>query len=179
MRHVNMALTMVIGILLMVTITASAHKVKILDDCDPRDPAWAPTGGCTLKEGNVTFEEFNAELRSPLAAAVIGHQAWQNDPTYLAIEVGETVRVKNVGGRLHTFTEVEDFGGGRIPNPDLNFGLTPAPECLQPSTTDIAPADTLKVKDLSLGNHRFQCCIHPWMRTLIKVVPEEDDKHDH
>jgi plastocyanin len=179
MRHVSMALAVVVGLLLMVTVTASAHKVKMLDDCDPRDPAWAATGGCALKEGDVTLAEFNAELLSSLADAVVGHQAWQNDPTYLKIEVGETVRVKNAGGRLHTFTEVANFGGGRIPNPDLNFGLDPAPECLQPSTTDVAPGDTLKVKDLSIGNHRFQCCIHPWMRTLIKVLLEDDDKHAH
>jgi plastocyanin len=181
MRHVSMALAVAVGILLMVTVTASAHRVKILDDCDPRDPAWVPTGGCTLKEGDVTLEEFNAELRSPLADAVIGHQAWQNDPTYLKIEVGETVRVKNAGGRLHTFTEVENFGAGRIPNPALNFGLDPAPECTNPDlpSTDVAPGDTLKVKGLSLGNHRFQCCIHPWMRTLIKVLPEGDDAHNH
>ena len=136
--------------------------------------AWAPTGGCLRKKGNVTLAEFNAELRSPLADAVIGHQAWQNDPTYLEIEVGETVRVKNVGGRLHTFTKVEDFGGGRIPNPDLNFGLRSAPECLEPSTTDVIPGGTLKVQSLPAGNHRFQCCIHPWMRTLIKVVLDDD-----
>jgi hypothetical protein len=73
-----------------------------------------------------------------------------------------------------TVTEVADFGGGRIPNPDLNFGLRPAPECLQPSTTDVPPGETLKVKGLSPGNHCFQCCIHPWMRTLIKVHPEEE-----
>ena len=177
MWNVRIVLTVVIGLLLMGAMAASAHTVKLLDDCDPRDPAWAPTGGCSLKEGHVTLEEFNAELQSPLANAVIGHQAWQNDPTYVEIEVDETVRVKNVGGRLHTFTEVEDFGGGRIPNPDLNFGLRSAPECLQPSTTDVAPGDTLKVKGLSLGNHHFQCCIHPWMRTLIKVLPEEDHHH--
>jgi plastocyanin len=169
-----MVLTVVIGMMLMGAMTASADRVKLLDDCDPRDSAWAPTGGCSLEKGDVTFAEFNAELRSTLADAVIGHQAWQNDPTYIKIEVGETVRVKNAGGRLHTFTEVEDFGGGRIPNPDLNFGLLPAPECLQPSSTDVAPGDTLKVKDLSPGNHRFQCCIHPWMRTLIKVVLDDD-----
>ena len=131
-------------------------------------------GWLHTQKGDVTLAEFNAELLSPLADAVIGHQAWQNDPTYVQIEVGDTVKVKNEGGRLHTFTKVANFGGGRIPNPDLNFGLDPAPECLQPSTTDVVPGGTLKVNFLPLGNHRFQCCIHPWMRTLIKVVPDDD-----
>jgi hypothetical protein len=173
MRHVSLALTVVVGLLLLVTGTISAEEVELQDDCDPRDPAWALIGGCTREEGDVTLEEFNAELRSPLSQAVIGHPAWQNDPTYLTIELDETVKVKNDGGRLHTFTEVAHFGGGRIEA--LNLGLPPAPECLQPSTTDVAPGATLKIRYLSLGNHRFQCCIHPWMRTLIKVLPEEDD----
>jgi hypothetical protein len=89
------------------------------------------------------------------------------------------VKVKNEGGRLHTFTKVVDFGGGRIPPPggtNLNFGLNTAPECIDTSlpSTDVAPGDSIKVTRLSAGNHRFQCCIHPWMRTLIKVLPEED-----
>ena len=174
MLNVRMVLTMAIGMMLMGAMAASADTVKLLDDCDPTDPNWAPTGGCTRKKGDVTNAEGNAELLSPLADAVIGHQAWRNDPTYLKIGIDETVKVKNAGGRLHTFTKVANFGAGRIPNPNLNFGLDPAPECLQPSTTDVEPGDTLKVKGLSLGNHRFQCCLHPWMRTLIKVVPDED-----
>jgi len=83
------------------------------------------------------------------------------------------VNVKNKGDRLHTFTRVDDFGGGRIPNPVLNFGLQTAPECLDSSATDVPPGATLKVKDLSEGNHRFQCCIHSWMRTLINVLPDD------
>ena len=55
--------------------------IAIRDDCDPRDQAaWAPTGGCLQKRGNVTFAEFNAELNSPLALSVIGHMAWRMDP---------------------------------------------------------------------------------------------------
>ena len=61
--------------------SAGAHIVWLLDDCDPDDPAWDPTGGCALKEGDVTLDEFNAETGShDLSAAVIGHLAWWNDP---------------------------------------------------------------------------------------------------
>jgi hypothetical protein len=52
----------------------------------------------------VTFAEFAGEFDSPLAAAVIGHQAWRNDPPYLEVKAGDDVRVKNLGGRPHTFT---------------------------------------------------------------------------
>ncbi len=145
-------------------------KVTLLDDCDPRDPTWAPTGGCALEKGDVDRNEFNALLRSPLSAATVGHPAWRFDPTYLKIEAGETVEVENKGGRSHTFTEVEKFGGGFVPQ--LNFGLQPAPACAAGPTV-LPPGAQARVTGLSAGNHNFQCCIHPWMRTLIKVKPEE------
>jgi hypothetical protein len=143
------------------------RQIAIRDDCDPNDPGWAPTGGCLLRHGDVSFAEFNTELSSPLSLSVIGHQAWRNDPTYLEIRAGERVQVRNRGGRTHTFTEVANFGAGRVPNPNLNRGLTPAPEC--PGSVDILAGGRTEVAGLAAGNHRFQCCIHPWMRALIKV----------
>ena len=145
--------------------------IAIRDDCDPRDVAgWAPTGGCALRRGNVTFAEFARELDSPLAAAVVGHQAWRNDPSYLVVESGKTIRVRNEGGRVHTFTRVANFGGGKVPNPALNEGLVTAPEC--PASIDIPPGGTIRVSGLAPGDHRFECCIHPWMRALITVQPK-------
>ena len=142
--------------------------IAILDDCDPRDVAgWRPTGGCALKRGNVTFAEFARELDSPLAAAVVGHQAWRNEPSYLVVDRGKTIRVRNDGGRAHTFTEVAAFGGGKVPNPALNEGLVTAPEC--PGSVDILPGESARLSNLPSGDHRFQCCIHPWMRALITV----------
>ena len=154
----------------------SESKVAIRDDCDPRDPAWAPTGGCALEEGDVNFAEFGHELNSTLApTSVIGHQAWRMDPSYLKIEVDKDVTVTNRGGRTHTFTEVKDFGGGKIGPPlvGLNKGLLSAPEC--PASVNIPPGGRVTVTGLSAGNHKFQCCIHPWMRAIVKVKPEEED----
>ena len=150
-----------------------AARIAMRDDCDPRDPGWAPTGGCLLRRGNVTFAEFNRELSSPLSLSVIGHMAWRNDPTYLVLQAGRTVRVRNEGGRTHTYTEVAQFGGGRVPNPALNKGLAPAPEC--PGSVDVPPGSSIDVKGLAVGDHHFQCCIHPWMRGLIKVKAQTDD----
>jgi plastocyanin len=144
-----------------------AARIAMRDDCDPRDPAWTPTGGCLLERGNVTFAEFGGELSSPLSLSVVGHQAWRNDPTYLIVQPGRTVRVRNEGGRTHTYTEVAQFGGGKVPNPALNKGLVTAPEC--PGSKDVAPGASIEVTGLAVGNHRFQCCIHPWMRGMIKV----------
>jgi plastocyanin len=171
MRGIGMALALLVGVWTMGVTGAAAHQVTVLDDCNPADynAVPPPGGGCTLEEGDVTRAEFNAERFSPLADATIGHQAWRNDPAYLKIEVGDTVKVKNKGGRNHTFTEVAAFGGGTVPA--LNVGLDPAPECA--ATPTLAPGDSTKITALSVGNHRFQCCFHPWMRTLIKVLPDD------
>jgi hypothetical protein len=151
------------------------RNIAMRDDCDPTDPGWAPTGGCQRKEGNVGFAEFNALVRSPLSTATVGHPAWRNSPSYLVIKEGSSVRVRNAGGRGHTFTEVAAFGGGNVP--PLNQGLTPAPEC--PFAIGIAPGDSVKLSNLAVGNHLFECCIHPWMRAMIKVVPRSGGGHHH
>ena len=77
------------------------------------------------------------------------------------------------------------FGGGFVAalNPQ---GAVPAAECaivntdgtLSPSpaalATILAPGAELRVEGLQPGTHNFQCCIHPWMRTTVKVKAEED-----
>ena len=143
-------------------------QIAILDDC-ATDPAWAPTGGCTLRDGAVTEAGFGAFLSSPLSLSVVGHPAWRNEPSYLRIDAGQHVRVTNEGGRTHTFTRVAEFGGGFVP--PLSQGLTQTPECVPgaPTTNELAPGDRLELNGLAPGDHRYQCCIHPWMRALVKV----------
>jgi hypothetical protein len=154
-------------------------EVSIRDDCDPTDPTWAPTGGCTLQGGVVTRNEFNQLLFSPNSAgSPIGHPAWRMDPTYFKLESDGTVRVRNAGGRGHTFTEVAHFGGGFVP--PLNGTLLVAPECTAAAADPpLAPGARAEVTGLAVGNHLFQCCIHPWMRILVKVEPEESSNAEH
>lgn len=163
-------------------------KIALEDDCDTNDPTWDANGveGCELKHGSVTRAEFNffsvqtpgtpptAPAGTPLAAAVIGHPSWRNDPGYIEIEAGQRLRVKNEGGRGHTFTEVASFGGGFVP--PLRFGLTPAQACLDIAadpTQIVAPGNRIEVDGLGPGTHQFQCCIHSWMRTVVKVKAAE------
>jgi hypothetical protein len=75
---------------------------------------------------------------------------------------------------VHTFTEVASFGGGRVP--PLNVGLAPAPECA--AAVNVPPGHRIEIEGLEPGNHRFQCCIHPWMRALVKVQGEDEDRDD-
>jgi hypothetical protein len=77
----------------------------------------------------------------------------------------------NDGGRLHTFTEVANFGGGFVP--PLNGTLAFAPECA--TATPLPPGARQQVTGLTPGNHLFQCCIDPWMRMLVKVEPEDEE----
>jgi plastocyanin len=154
------------------------REVVLRDDCDPTDPGWTPTGGCSLSEGDVTLAEFGAARLSPLAPSVIGHPAWFFDPSYLEVKAGKRIRILNEGGRTHTFTEVANFGGGRVLG--LNTSqpgvppLTQASECVAPGVVDIPGGGSSEIEGLSAGDHRFQCCIHPWMRTLVKVTDKKE-----
>jgi plastocyanin len=111
-----------------------------------------------------------APAATPLASAVIGHPSWRIDPGYLLLAPGDDLKVINAGGRGHTFTEVASFGGGFVPA--LRFGLAQAPECAAIAadpTKVVAAGGRTDVTGLAAGLHQFQCCIHPWMRALVKV----------
>jgi plastocyanin len=156
---------------------SSDIKVLALDNCDPKDASWLPVG-CFLKatkDNNVTSAQFRALLASPLSLAVIGHPSWRFEPGYLTVETGKTLQLLNEGGRPHTFTPVAQFGGGRVP-PNNTPGLFPAPECAAPpaGATDphLVPAGGKIEKTLAPGEHKIQCCFHPWMRMIIKVAPK-------
>lgn len=161
-----------------------SRHIALRDDCDPTDPGWAPIGGCLLRHGDVNLAEFRAFVASPLVVGMVGHPAWTIDPSYAKHRTGRTLFVRNEGGRGHTFTEVAQFGGGRIPG--LNVGSTMAPECIVPPSgldpTFVAPGASLNVTGLAAGTHRFMCCIHPWMRQVVKVgvgLDDDDNDHDH
>ncbi len=136
----------------------------VFDDCDPSDPAWNEVGGCTQVGGLVDFNAF-------LAALPQGHPAWQFLPSYLRLDV-ERLRINavNRGGREHTFTRVAEFGGGVVPI--LNApGQEAAPECADPEafgSSFLPPGGRLSV-EVQHGTHRYQCCIHPWMRTELRL----------
>ena len=137
------------------------RKISVLDDCDPADPAWTPTGGCVLVDGEVSFAEF-------FGAAPVGHPAWRNDPAYLKIKAAKTLKVSNDGGRDHTFTEVANWGGGIVPPLKLP-GQATVPECADLAASLITPGAEMRLQDLEPGVHKYQCCFHPWMRAEIRV----------
>ena len=153
-------------------------NVYVMDNCADDDPAYDAVGGCpqgapfpgsNSYSGDVTAAEFFSLLFSPLAPGgqVIGHPSWRNEPSYLSIREGQTLRVHNRGGRAHTFTEVENYGGGFVG--DLNGALIPAPECNPAEVTFLRYGQTQTITGLDEGLHKFQCCIHPWMRGAVRI----------
>jgi plastocyanin len=143
-------------------------NVAIRDQCDSTTfNAGLGPGTCVLK-GSVTLSAFNSELSSTQQVA-----AWRFDPSTFTVHVGQKITAMNTGGEEHTFTEVEQFGGGIVPALNSAVG-TPneAPECAaltaaghiksgQSFTTDAAS---------EVGTEHYQCCIHPWMKATVTVT---------
>jgi plastocyanin len=178
-------LVLVLAAVMVASLTAQVRSsdpnIAMMDNCSEADPDYAPFGGCPegapfpgykSYRGDVSVTEFFALLTSPLGVGhVFGHPSWRNEPSYVTAGAGQTVRVTNRGGRAHTFTKVEHFGGGFVPL--LNEDLDPAPECgadFMPNP-DVVFVGVGQTQTLSLdaGLHKFQCCIHPWMRGAVRV----------
>ncbi len=71
---------------------------------------------------------------------------------------------------MHTFTKVAQFGGGIVPVLNqLSGNLVPAPECVALQPDDfVAPGAADRDDIISApGTTLYECCIHPWMRTVV------------
>jgi len=160
-------------------VNSNDANVAIVDNCDPAtfNAAVGPgTCATTPHPHDTSFSEFVALLFSPLAANVIGHPAWQFAPGYVSVRAGQTVRATNAGGESHSFTEVTAFGGGfldflnGVGGPTGTVPLVPAAACVSGTgPTLVGPGGTVVINKLSPGVHKFQCCIHPWMRAVVDV----------
>lgn len=142
----------------------SARLVSMMDACDgPSFNAVLGAGECARRAG-MNFSAFIAELTRNQSVG-----AWHSAPVQMDAKVGETLQAVNLGGEVHTFTRVANFGGGVVPLLNTLSG-TPnvAPECLA-ETAFVPPGGTdTEVLDQA-GTMKFQCCIHPWMRTTVRV----------
>jgi plastocyanin len=152
------------------TSAAGAHRrVNALDDCDSAsfDAALQDPNACS-KNGGTTFQEFIGQLASMGRAP-----AWRFAPDRLSLASGGSIDVYNRGGEFHTFTRVAAFGGGCVAELNAVLGLSPVPECANAGvlfgTTGVAPGDELEGAPLAPGSYKFECLIHPWMRTTVTV----------
>jgi hypothetical protein len=147
-------------------------KFRLLDDCEPITFNEALFPGACIGNGHTTFDEFLAELEATQDA-----HKWRNQPSQAHLNIGRPTLIENVGGETHTFTRVAEFGGGLFPDLNaLSGNPVVAPECSNPATILFIPAGateegpTAGSSELPVGISRFQCCIHPWMRTVIEVA---------
>jgi hypothetical protein len=162
----------------LLSLTAGAgavqgdKKIRLLDDCDPTTFNAVLGDGSCVGNGHTTFDEFIGELEDTQDA-----HAWRNQPIAMKVNIGRPTFIENRGGEVHTFTPVAAFGGGFVSELNgISGNPVPAPECLNFGTIVFIPAGgteegpTAGSSQLSVGTHRFQCCIHPWMRTVIEVL---------
>lgn len=161
--------------LLGLTVGAGAvqgdKKVRMYDDCDPATFNDVFGDGTCVGNGHTTFDELIEELEETQDA-----HAWRNQPSSMHVNVGKSTVIENRGGEVHTFTPVANFGGGFVVALNgISGNPVPAPECLNFGSVVFIPAGaseagpTAGTTDLPVGTNRFQCCIHPWMRTVIQV----------
>jgi len=139
--------------------------VNMLDNCDPDTFNAAIGAGTCIGSGGMKFDDFIAQLTK---LGFVG--SWHFAPKVVHARAGQFL-VVNRGGEVHTFTEVEEFGGGIVP--DLNeLANVPnvAPECLSLNAGDfVAPGQTFEEDIEADEEEKYQCCIHPWMRLNTRV----------
>jgi len=171
-------LVVLVGVWALGTTIARAQvnsqdaRIALMDNCDPNT---FPGGLCvaTPHVGDTTFGEFLALLFSPnidSSKVFVGHPAWRFEPSYISIRLGQSVRVTNGGGEGHTFTEVSNFGGGSIGTLNgTDVILAPGCPANPANLAVVAQGATVRVGGLTPGVHKFECCIHPWMRAVVDV----------
>jgi plastocyanin len=146
---------------------ANGHTVGMMDACEPTSFNAAVGAGTCTRNGGVRFDDF---IRLLTAHQSVG--AWHFTPAQAHLAVGDVLLAVNRGGETHTFTEVEEFGGGIIPQLNaLSGNTTVAPECaaLGPDAM-IAPGGHSEAEtEQEEGLEKYQCCIHPWMRLELHV----------
>jgi hypothetical protein len=157
-----------LSVLALAAVPASAvagdtRKVFAMDRCEPDSFNAAIGPGTCVRNGGVTFDNFVRRLNPQDG----GHNAWRFSRHDVALTPGQRLSVSNTGGETHTFTEVVNFGAGFVP--ELNAALPPGTPPAQPigGLGFIDAGENLQLGGLSAGTHRFECLIHPWMRTVV------------
>jgi hypothetical protein len=146
--------------------------IKVRDACDPRTfDAVIGEGTCVRGDGGdrVTIDALFAEV-----AQDGEHGAWSFTEK-AQLDEGESLRVRfDRGGEAHSFTPVDGFGPGCVPELNALMGFDPAAppaaDCALIGPTIVGPMRTaFGVDGLDTGTHRFMCLIHPWMNSTVTV----------
>jgi plastocyanin len=174
------------------------EPIRIQDRCDPNtfNPVGVL---CTRPAGgeNRTFQEMfvpPAGFIFQRPAQILKERdarGWRFNPDDLDAKPGTTLHVVNEGGEVHSFTNVTNTGFtlGCVPPVNAAFaGLLPAapaalcagfPDHPNPALQLLAPngapppvsalPNWIDVPVTGSGTLKYQCMIHPWMRTTVEV----------
>jgi len=145
--------------------TLGPRRIEILDACDPTSFNAAIGAGTCSRPGGMNFDQFIAQLTNKGSVG-----AWTFAPANnVEGRAGQVLLAINRGGETHTFTEVEEFGGGIVPLLNqLSGNTTVAPECMALAADDFIPPGGSDSDDtVEVGTEHYQCCIHPWMRVTV------------
>lgn len=154
---------------------APGRQLVMFDACDPESfNAAFGFEVCTPvhRRAGITFETFIALLEQHQRV-----EAWRFAPDVIHVTQAVTMAVPNHGGIPHSFTEVDEFGGGFIPLLNaLSGNPEPAPECVHPADATrphpdvrlIAPGDHDEITFEPGETKKYMCCIHPWMRAVSR-----------
>jgi hypothetical protein len=149
-----------------IALNTDGRRVLMLDQCDPDsfNTAIGP-GTCIDRNGGVTFQTFISLLQRHQVV-----ESWRFSPETIHVPSELTLPIANAGGEVHTFTEVEEFGGGIVADlNNLSGNPVPAPECLALTPSDfIAPGGQTTHTFAPGEADKYQCCIHPWMRARTR-----------
>jgi plastocyanin len=143
---------------------AQQRLIQMMDACDPQSFNDAVAPGTCIRKGGLDFNKFLALLGKHHKVG-----AWHFAPGTVNAQVGQELVAVNNGGEVHTFTEVEEFGGGILDTLNtLSGNPVPAPECLALQAGDfVPPGGTFTDEVEEVGTQHYQCCIHPWMRATV------------
>ena len=166
-----------VGFVPTATADDAATTIALQDRCDPATfDAVLGAGACNPNhEGRVTFAELGAALADDPAGVLAERDAegWRFHSSDTSLRAGQQLVATNTGGEVHTFTQVPAFAGGCVPPLNAFFKFDINPLC--PADRDLRPllvfpGSSLRVSNLTAGKtYRFQCLIHPWMRTTVRV----------
>lgn len=86
------------------------RTLELRDECEAVTfNAMFGPGFCTRTGSGVTADRFMAALAGG------GHGAWWIRQRDITLDAGDSIQSKDVGGIVHTFTEVSKFGKGCVP----------------------------------------------------------------
>jgi len=172
MRHTS--LTLVLPAILLAGCgdsTGTSGAILLRDNCDPATFNAALGAGTCQRSTIIHGLPLDAFTDTLQTRRTVG--AWTIAPITISLKKGTTAVLWNTGGETHSYTEVQEFGGGVVARwNELSGNTAVAPEC---ADSIAARGSTLHAGEVRLhvfdqtGTRKYQCCFHPWMRQTVTI----------